>query len=210
MTRNRMFSTLAAAFLLACCPVAMTVAQDEEAAPAKDEATALAKYDRWVTSLGFSPANNLLVTAGGQSLQYRPGDVKIWDATSGNLVASFEGHSSNVWSVAISADGKTLITSGYDGKVIVFDVESKKATATLASHKGWCRSVAITPDGKHFASAGEDGTVRLWDVSTGRQKRQFEGHESLVLFVDFSPDGHSVASASGDGTIRVWDVREGK
>ena len=107
MTLHRVFLTFAAAISLACCPIAMAEdGEDEAAAPAKDEATALAKYDRWVTSLGFSPANNLLVTAGGQSLQYRPGDVKIWEATSGKLVASFEGHSSNVWSVAISADGK--------------------------------------------------------------------------------------------------------
>ena len=232
MTWNRTFLTLTTAFLLACCPVAMTFAQDEEAAPAEDAAeedagTALAKYDRWVTSLGFSPANNMLVTAGGQSLQYRPGDVKIWDATSGNLVASFEGHSSNVWSVAISADGKTLVTSGYDGKVIVFDVESKKAKATLAKHKGWCRSVAITPDGKHFASAGEDGTVLIWDLTAAPQATEqpptpgdaeeapalnivktIKAHEQAVYQVAFSRDGKTLATASTDKTVKLWSWQE--
>ncbi|MAV37061.1 MAG: hypothetical protein CMJ59_16570 [Planctomycetaceae bacterium] len=228
MTLHRVFLTFAAAISLACCPIAMAEdGEDEAAAPAKDEATALAKYDRWVTSLGFSPANNLLVTAGGQSLQYRPGDVKIWEATSGKLVASFEGHSSNVWSVAISADGKTLITSGYDGKVIVFDVESQKPTATLSRHKGWCRSVAITPDGKHFASAGEDGTVLIWDLTAEPKPleqppapgpaeeapalnvvKTIKAHEQAVYQVAFSRDGKALATASTDKTVKLWSWQE--
>src|SRR5687767_6177509 len=84
------------------------------AASAQD--AAIGKHNRWVTAASFTGGGKQLVTVGGESLQYRPGDVKIWDATSGALVASCEGHPTNVWAVCASADGKLLITTGYDGK----------------------------------------------------------------------------------------------
>ena len=36
--------------------------------------------------------------------------IKIWDAFSGNLKATLEGHSDTVRSVAISNDGSTIIS----------------------------------------------------------------------------------------------------
>src|SRR4051812_10439656 len=73
------------------------------------EPPAIAKHTRWVTSLAFSNDGAMLVTVGGESLQYRPGDVKLWDPKTGALTASLDGgHPTNVWSVAISTDAKTL------------------------------------------------------------------------------------------------------
>src|SRR5688572_6186186 len=78
----------------------------------------IAKHTRWVTSLAFTADGSQLISGGGESLQYRAGDVKIWNPKTGALVASLEGQPTNVWSIAASADGKTLLSSGYDGKVI--------------------------------------------------------------------------------------------
>ena len=41
------------------------------------EVSAIAKHTRWVTSLAFSNDGAMLASAGGESLQYRPGDVKL-------------------------------------------------------------------------------------------------------------------------------------
>ena len=173
-----------------------------------DDAAAIAEHERWVTSLVFSPTQNVLATAGGASLQYRPGDVKLWDPASGSLLASLEGHTSNVWSIAISPDGNTLVTSGYDGKVVVWDVAEKTARATLEKHKGWCRSVAISHDGKHFASAGEDGTVVIWKTDGAEELKSIKAHESAVYQVAFSRDGSSLATASTDKTVKLWSWQE--
>ena len=64
----------------------------EEKKAQKAEPVTIATHDRWVTSLAFAPANNLLVTAGGQSLQYRPGDVVLWDASNGRCGRLLASH----------------------------------------------------------------------------------------------------------------------
>ena len=52
------------------------------------EPAAIAKHNRWVTSLAWSGDGSQLATVGGESLQYRQGDVKLWDPKTGALVAS--------------------------------------------------------------------------------------------------------------------------
>ncbi|MCB9874128.1 MAG: WD40 repeat domain-containing protein [Planctomycetaceae bacterium] len=179
-------------------------------AVAADEAKTIATHDRWVTSVAHSSDGAIIATAGGQSLQYRPGDVLLWDAKSGNLIAALEGHTSNVWSVAFSPDGQTLVSSGYDGKVIVWSVAEKKSTATLEKHKGWCRSVAFHPGGKQFATAGEDGTAVIWDLEGPKEAKELKAHEAAIYQVAFSADGNTLATASTDKTVKLWDWQSGK
>ena len=81
--------------------------------------------------------------------------------------ASLEGQPTIVWSVAVSADGKTLITSGYDGKIILWNVAEKKPQQTIEK-KGWIRRVTLTPDGKNFAAGMEDGSVILFETDGGK------------------------------------------
>ena len=183
-------------------------AKEESKEEAKEET--IAGHQRWVTSLAYSPSGSILATAGGQSLQYRPGDVKLWDASNGKLIASLEGHSSNVWSVAFSPDGKTLVASGYDGKVILWNIDEKKSLATLEKHKGWCRAVAYHPAGNHFATAGEDGTVVVWEVDGPKEIKEIKAHESAVYDLDFSPDGKTLVTASTDKTVKLFDWETGK
>jgi WD40 repeat protein len=158
-------------------------------AAAAQEPPAIAKHTRWVTDLAFNGDGTVLATVGGESLQYRPGDVKLWDPKTGALTASLEGgHDTNVWSAALSADGKTLITAGYNGKVIVWDVAEKKARATLDRHKKWCRAVAISPDGSKFATGGEDEEVVIWETAGSKEIKALKAHEKATVYgLAFAP-----------------------
>ncbi|MCH2123550.1 MAG: WD40 repeat domain-containing protein [Pirellulaceae bacterium] len=174
-----------------------------------DEASPLAKHDRWVTSMAFSADGSRLITGGGQSLQYRPGDITIWDTSNGALVTSLEGQKSNVWSVALSSDGNRLVTTGYNGEVLLWDVPAKTVIATLDKHQSWCRSVAMSPDGKNFVTAGEDGSVVVWETEGAKEVSTLQAHESAVFQVSFSPDGNTLATVSTDKTGKLWDWRAG-
>src|SRR5206468_5753827 len=141
---------------------------------------------------------------GGESLLYRAGDVKIWDVKSGGQAANLEGQPTIVWSLAASADGKTLITSGYDGKIIIWNVAEKKPQQTIEK-KGWIRRVSLSPDGKNFAAGMEDGNVILFETEGPKELKTFKAHEAAVYDVAFSPDGATLATSSTDKLAKLWD-----
>merc|ERR1711998_339120 len=78
------------------------------------------------------------------------------------------GHSSSVFSVCYSPDGKTLASGGYDNTVRIWDVMSGECVHVLNGHSSWVTSVCYSPDGKTLASGSNDKTVRIWDVMSGK------------------------------------------
>ena len=153
--------------------------------------------------MAFSPDGKTLVSASGDEI------VKLWDAGSGVLLQTLEGHSDSVYAVAFSPDGKTLASASGDKTVKLWDAGSGVLLQTLEGHKYSVNAVAFLPDGKTLASASDDNTVKLWDAGSGVLLQTLEGHSSSVRAVAFSPDGKTLASASSDKIVKLWDAGSG-
>ena len=76
-----------------------------------------------------------------------------------------EGHSSEVWSVTSSPDGKTLASASADKTIKLWNVDTKKEITTLKGHSSYVYSVTFSPDGKTLASASADNTIKLWNLN---------------------------------------------
>jgi WD40 repeat protein len=89
--------------------------------------------------------------------------IRVWDVNSGKQLKAFGGH--HVWGVAVSADGKRVLTAGQDRTVRLWDLETGKEMKRLGGHRGSVERVLFTPDGKQALSGGDDNVVRLWDLT---------------------------------------------
>ncbi|KAG8865454.1 hypothetical protein FRB97_004718, partial [Tulasnella sp. 331] len=127
----------------------------------------------------------------------------------GGEVATFEGHSHFVTSVAFSPNGDHLASGSDDKTVQVWDIQRGGEVATFKGHSDWVTSVAFSPNGDHLASGSHDKTVRVWDIQNGGGVATFKGHSHWVTSVAFSPKGDCLASGSDDKTVRVWDIQNG-
>ncbi|WP_406364789.1 eIF2A-related protein [Streptomyces sp. NBC_00645] len=121
------------------------------------------------------------------------------------------GHTDEVYAVAFSRDGHTLVTGGADGTVRLWDPVTGKSRVTLKEHTGQVTSVAFSRDGHKLATGSADGTVRLRDPVTGRTRTTLEGRQAEGVYaVAFSPDGHTLATGCADGTVRLRDPVTGR
>ena len=157
-----------------------------------------------VMSVTFSPDGARIAVAGADKA------IALWDATSGQLIRSFRGHTDDINAVAFSPDGARLVSASKDETLKLWDVASGHLLRTFEGHTDEVNSVAFSPDGNRLVSGSDDTTLKLWDAATGQLLRTFEGHSDEVNSVAFSPDGTRLLSGSEDDTVKLWDATTGR
>jgi len=156
-----------------------------------------------VLSVTFSPVGNILAVGTTN------GDVRLWQAPSGMLLRTLQGHTDWVRSVAFSPDGSLLASSSDDQTVRLWDHSTGRCLMTLQGHTDAVQSITFDPDGQMLASGGRDQEIRLWEVHSGRGLAVLEGHREQIWSVAFSLNGKLLASGSADQTVRLWDITTG-
>ncbi len=130
-------------------------------------------------------------------------------------LATYRGHSKEVYTVSWSPDGKLIASGSGDETVQVWDVARGKNVLSYCGHchkigKGLIQAVMWSPDGKYIVSGSWDKTVRIWDASTGHTISTYRSYYEVVEAVAWSPDGKYIASGNRNGIAHVWDVTSGK
>jgi len=116
-------------------------------------------------------------------------------------------HTSTVYSVTFSPDGKTIATASGDGTIKLWEPNGKELQSIQADSYG-VYGIRFSPDGQTLASAGADNTIKLWSKQ-GRLLHILKGHGAAVSSVRFSPNGQTLASVSDDNTVKIWS-KQGK
>jgi WD40 repeat protein len=156
-------------------------------------------------ALALDPAGSVL--AAGD----RNGDITVWVKDRKEQFVLSTGRRVNA--LAISADGKTLVSGHFNGLVKVWDLATRKELAALTS--GFSTAVlALSPDGHTLACGtvladrvrGEVTGLGIWDVANHEKPRTFVPLESRLEALALAPNGRSVTVLTSDGGVSVWDL----
>ncbi|MBR8837823.1 MAG: WD40 repeat domain-containing protein [Stigonema ocellatum SAG 48.90 = DSM 106950] len=168
---------------------------------------AISLDDTAVHALAFSPNGQTLVTG-----SYRK--IKVWRlsrlrrsktfAEPPQLLQSFTGHSHVVRSLAVSADGKILVSGSRDKTIKIWQLETGELIHTLTGHRDEVYVITLSPDGQILASGSVDKTIKLWHLKTGELLGTFIGHAHTVTALAFTASGEILVSGSLDKTIKIW------
>jgi serine/threonine protein kinase len=115
--------------------------------------------------------------------------------------------------LALSADGKLLVTAGSDQILELWDLSdpAHPKWLRLLRNPGIITDVAVSPDGRTLAVAGVDGAVALSDITDPVNPvagGQAVGHLGQVNTVAFLPGGRRIVTGGKDRTVRLWDVAD--
>ncbi len=117
-----------------------------------------------------------------------------------------------VRAVALSADGKRLLTGSPNGAQM-WDADSGRPLKSFA-YGGPITTLAFSGDGKGLLTGTREGGWRLWGSDSGKLLQSSllpsRPGSSPVASVALSADGKRLLTGLRDGTARLWDARTGK
>lgn len=92
--------------------------------------------------------------------------VTIWDRNARSIVTRIDNVGGNVFSLALSPDGKRLAVGAQDRICHIYDIPSGDELLQLRDHVGTVMSAVWSPDGRMLATGGYDKRVIVYQVSS--------------------------------------------
>jgi RNA polymerase sigma factor (sigma-70 family) len=159
----------------------------------------------------FTPDGESLISGG-----LRDGTVRAWDLATGRELWQFRDHPGSIRAMALTPDGKRLVTAGNDSTLRLWDLTTRRLVHDFGGKQAeWPHGLALSADGATLASLHNNRGVRLWDVASGKLLRHLpmEG-DCTTGSLAFAPDGRTLAASCAlnggrERAVRLWDVATG-
>ncbi|KAK9474914.1 WD40-repeat-containing domain protein [Dipodascopsis tothii] len=152
---------------------------------------------------------------------YSDGSVRVWDAQTGSVMISFNGHKAAINVLQFDAYGTRLASGSQDAAVIVWDLVLEVGLYKLRGHKDQITGLAFlaaaderqrdVSTNEWLVSVSKDGFVKLWDLAAQHCIETHLAHrgECWALGKQPGPEGtgrHRVATAGASDEIKFWDI----
>jgi len=121
------------------------------------------------------------------------------------------GHTDAVTRAVFSPDGQTVLSAGWDDRIILWNVSTGQMIGQpIVGPKGLV-SVAFNPDGSRFVSSGNESVV-IWDTNAREPvSKPFAYSKEHFVHVSFSARGKLLAASTEaygghPSRVVVWDL----
>ncbi len=129
------------------------------------------------------------------------------------------GHSGPVEAIAISRNGRWLLTGSVDTTVRLWDLHSPSLDQPLLlqAHESPVRFAVISPDSCWAITSDDAGQVAVWDLRSSdpaASMRKLRAHQGRIHALAVSSDSRWLAvGGTGsfeveDNSVRLWDLKE--
>lgn len=95
------------------------------------------------------------------------GNIFVWDSKNNEQSGeAIEAHSRPVNDIAVTGDGRIIVSCSDDGFIRVWDMASRKKLYELvfSTEGSKPKAIALTPDDAYFAVGGESGYIYQWNL----------------------------------------------
>jgi len=113
-----------------------------------------------------------------------------------------DGHRDAVVWLAVSADGRDIMSASTDHMIKLWDIAGKRLIRNLGELKDMARTALFMPDGATALTAGDDGEIVLRKLADGAVLHVFSsGENGGVRKLAISQDGKRAVSGHGTGNV---------
>ena len=97
--------------------------------------------------------------------------LRLWDLDTGTIIRIMEGHTDEVFAVAVLPDGRRAISGASDCTIRLWDLDTGEYRILgkhdqKFSHDQGVNAVTVTPDGRYAVSGSNDSTLKIWKLES--------------------------------------------
>ena len=157
-----------------------------------------------VAQVVFAPGSEHLVTLSQDVDLPAPGEIRIWNSTTGQPVGKPMQHAGFVWRVLYSQDGATLVSVGEDKTARFWKAADGEPLGDPLMHDSSVRRVFFVDDGQSVLTVAGDGRIRKWNVANGALEDDRLRLDCPLTDAAISNDGSLIMLGDSDGNVRIW------
>lgn len=138
--------------------------------------------------------------------------MRKWNRNTGLSVGEpWRGNGGNIWTLALSPDGKTIACGRQNGSIQRWNTDGEMMEGVWMGHSKAVRSLSWSPNGDHIASGSNDGKILVRKADSGEvEVGPIETKQDEVFALAYSPSGSKIASGGWNHTICIWDSKTGE
>ena len=145
------------------------------------------------------------------------GSVSFVDVANGRLTPGTAAHGAAVEQLVFSPDGRVLVSTGADARVIEWNSATGQPIQTLTGHGGPVTGAAFSRDGRTLFTVSTDGAIFEWALGVNRRFGQplttmatpprlgFDAQQ-VPPPLAVSPDGSEFAARAGASTVGIYST----
>jgi WD40 repeat protein len=139
-------------------------------------------------------------------LGFKSARIEICDTRNGDRLSSLAGHAPYLRGLAITGNGRVLISAADDWSLKVWDLGQSREIreVRLDTDQSVITALALSDDGFAAVTLAESGLLLVSNTQTGAQLHSFRAPCSLNRPVAVSADARHTLSGSPFGSIRFW------
>jgi mono/diheme cytochrome c family protein len=159
-----------------------------------------------VTALAFAQEDQTVIAA--DSVVAQRGFIRVMEADTGKVKASWAAHADSIYAMALSPDGHRIATAGGDKLIKVWDLETRKEVSRLEGHGGAVLGIAFNTNATQLVSAGADKEVKVWNIETREKIISLGRHSSPLTATVWLTNDSAVLVANESGVVlRYTDLK---
>jgi WD40 repeat protein len=160
----------------------------------------------WCNALALEVRGTLIVTGWNDNVirAFKPESGKqAWEIPT--------AHSSEVTAIAITGDGRRVVSGGGEGNIKIWNIENPKKQVfegVLKEHRGKVTCIKIRKDDQQCISASTDGSCIIWNLKEFTRAAMLQAN-TLFYAVSYHPQEIQVITSGSDRKIGYWDLHDG-
>ena len=154
-----------------------------------------------ISAVGWGPRNDYLATGSSEGI------VRVWNAGTGVLAGSREGHDAWVRHVSWDPRGDRLASVANDGSIVLQNPRKAQLLHRWSDGDAPLRTCTWSADGRRIATAGDAGEVVIRLANSGAEVGRIDTG-APVTSIAWSPRDKEVIAVATHRELSLFDAKE--